>query len=277
MWKCPVCDTHNQQLRCVKCGFDGSCDYEQLPTLSQLPRQVESISRKRAALQAEAQNVLRCPKCGGTQFSLDPSLQCICLSCGNHFSTAQAAETPNAEISTNATDQPDTTQAPQKRTRGKIETWALRLGMVCIPLHAVSFYVTLHAPEIVLILIAMQLLMQYYLWKKGFACNAFLKRIWKFPDRFGLTHSTPPIKKTTASVFSSIPKIIFDSFAYVLTSLIIRWPAYIIMLLGYLAIFTPMADLGGGGLLYKLFDVWLKLLFLYTALWVHGQIRAMRK
>ena len=215
MRKCPVCDTENANLKCRVCGFDGSCDYEQLPTLSRLSRKTDSLSRKRA----------------------------------------------------------DFHTGVKKLTRGKRESWTLRLGMVCIPLHAVSFSVTLHAPEIVLILIAIQLLMQYRLWKKGFSCSAFLKQIWKFPVRFDPTQPIPP----TTSVIKKISKIIFDSFAYALTSLIIRVPAYIIVVLGYLAIFTPMANLGNYGLLYKLFDIWLKFLFLYTALWVHGHIRAMRK
>ena len=33
MWKCPVCETEYDALTaCPKCGFDGSCDYEEYPT-----------------------------------------------------------------------------------------------------------------------------------------------------------------------------------------------------------------------------------------------------
>ena len=33
MWKCPVCETEYDEVTvCPKCGFDGSCDYEQYPT-----------------------------------------------------------------------------------------------------------------------------------------------------------------------------------------------------------------------------------------------------
>ena len=33
MWKCPVCETEYGDVTvCPRCGFDGSCDYEQYPT-----------------------------------------------------------------------------------------------------------------------------------------------------------------------------------------------------------------------------------------------------
>ena len=33
MWKCPVCETEYDEVTvCPKCGFDGSCDYEEYPT-----------------------------------------------------------------------------------------------------------------------------------------------------------------------------------------------------------------------------------------------------
>lgn len=34
MWKCPVCDKENNAATvCPRCGFDGSCDYEEYPTV----------------------------------------------------------------------------------------------------------------------------------------------------------------------------------------------------------------------------------------------------
>ena len=34
MWKCPVCETEYDALTvCPRCGFDGSCDYEEYPTV----------------------------------------------------------------------------------------------------------------------------------------------------------------------------------------------------------------------------------------------------
>ena len=34
MWKCPVCETEYDDVTvCPKCGFDGSCDYEEYPTV----------------------------------------------------------------------------------------------------------------------------------------------------------------------------------------------------------------------------------------------------
>ena len=34
MWKCPVCETeYDEVTACPRCGFDGSCDYEEYPTV----------------------------------------------------------------------------------------------------------------------------------------------------------------------------------------------------------------------------------------------------
>jgi len=95
MWQCPVCETNNSQLQCKKCGFDGSCDYEQYPTLGNPNGRVDAVSRRKAARQAAEAGTLSCPNCGGKQFSVDFEKQLyLCSSCGNRFSPKKAEEKP---------------------------------------------------------------------------------------------------------------------------------------------------------------------------------------
>lgn len=63
MWECPVCKSKNETRICTGCGFDGSCDFLQYPTLAMVkPRPVfESPERisTRAANDANLQNMKR--------------------------------------------------------------------------------------------------------------------------------------------------------------------------------------------------------------------------
>ena len=48
MWKCPVCETEYGDVTvCPRCGFDGSCDYEQYPTAFAVKRATPTRTLRR--------------------------------------------------------------------------------------------------------------------------------------------------------------------------------------------------------------------------------------
>lgn len=47
MERCPVCHTQNEALLCEKCGFDGSLNWEKLPTLAPIPEASAAVSQLR--------------------------------------------------------------------------------------------------------------------------------------------------------------------------------------------------------------------------------------
>ena len=65
MWKCPVCD-HQQEnsLLCTVCGFDGSQDVEQFPTLAPLTVPHDAVSK----IQSVWGHALSCPACQNRTF-----------------------------------------------------------------------------------------------------------------------------------------------------------------------------------------------------------------
>lgn len=89
MWKCPVCDHSNDTPFCPICGFDRSLDPLVHPTFGPVPGDRKAPSR----LRSERQDLLICPGCGGTAFSLDQSQGLLrCLVCGcTHQSAAKPA------------------------------------------------------------------------------------------------------------------------------------------------------------------------------------------
>ena len=74
---CPVCGRENETLQCIGCGFDGSRDYEQLPTLCQIPDRQMAIS---ARIETRKDLVI-CTQCGGDSFRISRKRGCICVSC----------------------------------------------------------------------------------------------------------------------------------------------------------------------------------------------------
>lgn len=53
MPNCAVCGTKNNTLVCKSCGFDGSCNYEKYPSLGRPAQRPDTVSRRRAALEAK--------------------------------------------------------------------------------------------------------------------------------------------------------------------------------------------------------------------------------
>lgn len=86
MWKCPVCGKENETFLCG-CGFDGSRDYEALPTFGDLgagPRPSKATRRKQ--LQFRQNRLLHCGSCGGTGFAFDLEAMVLrCLQCGEEM------------------------------------------------------------------------------------------------------------------------------------------------------------------------------------------------
>lgn len=82
MWKCPVCDTKNPQLKCKTCGFDGSCDYERHPTLAAIQAPGEAVSRRSVRIRKKYEGFLRCPHCGSVSFGVRlADRMLVCLDC----------------------------------------------------------------------------------------------------------------------------------------------------------------------------------------------------
>lgn len=65
MWICPVCETNNDTLSCTGCGFDGSCNYDDYPTLGRLLQATDTIRRRREKLEEEQKQLVHCPVCKG--------------------------------------------------------------------------------------------------------------------------------------------------------------------------------------------------------------------
>ena len=90
MWKCPVCDRSNDTPFCPVCGFDRSLDPRDHPTFQSVSGNRNTPSR----LRQERQNLLICPGCGCTVFSLDQSAGLLrCPVCG-HTHRISAAPDP---------------------------------------------------------------------------------------------------------------------------------------------------------------------------------------
>lgn len=63
MNKCPVCGKENTGFVCSDCGFDLSCDFERLPTLSMVKSGSFSCSKLKTIREAKFKNVKRCEVC----------------------------------------------------------------------------------------------------------------------------------------------------------------------------------------------------------------------
>lgn len=84
MWICPVCETSNDTLCCAGCGFDGSINCEEYPTLCIPDHIPETVSVLRERMESELKNLMHCPICRGHWFSLDlSSLNFVCRKCGH--------------------------------------------------------------------------------------------------------------------------------------------------------------------------------------------------
>ena len=55
---CPVCGGKCNSLQCSRCGFDGSQDYESLPTLTLLDKPVVSLAKRKAELSDRPRPIL---------------------------------------------------------------------------------------------------------------------------------------------------------------------------------------------------------------------------
>lgn len=83
MWNCPICKRPGQGLQCRECGFDGSLDYENYPSLGKLPRPVKSIVYLQNAWKAKRDDLTACPDCGSWQFYLSKTKSfVVCAECG---------------------------------------------------------------------------------------------------------------------------------------------------------------------------------------------------
>lgn len=94
MRKCPVCQQSADRMVCKNCGFDGSLDREQYPTLGKFPTTQNSaaaLRHRHLEQNQKRKGMLRCSSCGQQQFYLSPSDGAVtCCACGN-------AETQNWE------------------------------------------------------------------------------------------------------------------------------------------------------------------------------------
>lgn len=82
---CPVCKKESSSLLCPCCGFDGSCHYEQYPTLG-IIEHTTAVSQLAAARNKIDGTLFCCPDCSGNQFFLDiQNNRVICVNCRNRF------------------------------------------------------------------------------------------------------------------------------------------------------------------------------------------------
>ena len=94
--RCPVCKEKNPSMLCSKCGFDGSCNYEEYPTFGRL------VTEKRARSWhiGQQETLLRCKKCGDTRFFvLLKDLTYGCISCGERIVVEPGARDMKAKRS----------------------------------------------------------------------------------------------------------------------------------------------------------------------------------
>ncbi len=83
MNRCPVCGKENTGFVCSDCGFDLSCDFERLPTLSMVKSGSLSCSKLKIVREAKFKNVKRCEVCGGYTFYFDEEKYILtCPVCG---------------------------------------------------------------------------------------------------------------------------------------------------------------------------------------------------
>jgi len=98
MWKCPVCEKENETLLC-SCGFDGSRDYETLPTFCELgtgPIPAKA-ARKRGLLQ-EKEDLLTCRGCGASTFAYSRKQAAFrCTRCGRELDWKELSALPGTK------------------------------------------------------------------------------------------------------------------------------------------------------------------------------------
>ena len=85
MWKCPICGKENDTLQCG-CGFDGSRDYEALPTFCELGGAIPAKSSRKSKFRMEKEDMLSCNGCGGKSFGYSRKYASfLCLECGRRL------------------------------------------------------------------------------------------------------------------------------------------------------------------------------------------------
>ena len=90
MGRCPVCGKDNVGLLCTGCGFDGSCDFEQYPTLGALSTAPRALSALRKKQEQEWNDFLRCGVCGGRAFRFNRKKNtAVCMDCFAEISADQ--------------------------------------------------------------------------------------------------------------------------------------------------------------------------------------------
>lgn len=199
MWTCPVCAKENNSLLCTQCGFDGSCDFEQYPSLSQPAEAFDSVSRRKKVILETEKNILHCPSCGKTQFSVDfERQQYLCVSCNHRFSInpnndqreeTRAPQNASGIVRPSTDDDPtglsvaeevkqqatacQSPKNPSKQSRHTgFERTVLWLGWAVLLIHLLligdNLTSTLSLSPVLLILMGITVFMQYHLWKRGF-------------------------------------------------------------------------------------------------------------
>ena len=80
MHRCRVCDRENSILNCSYCGYDGSTDYEQLPTLVPLlvNKEIPAVSARKK----DRMNRVICKNCGSEFFRIMQTGNTYCAVCG---------------------------------------------------------------------------------------------------------------------------------------------------------------------------------------------------
>lgn len=173
MPNCAVCGTKNNTLVCKSCGFDGSCNYEKYPSLGRPAQRPDTVSRRRAALEAKnaAAQAAAAPKKPVPQKPATPTPP-----------PAQKPVTQTPPVSKPATTAPakpaaqpaPVPAAPTGRSRGFLEKLTILLGWITLGL--LAFFALYDAEEFLgsdslvgtVIFFAIGLLMQRRLLRKGF-------------------------------------------------------------------------------------------------------------
>ena len=84
MWTCPVCNANTSDTVCTECGFDRSCDYENLRTFTYIPNNISpALKRQEEWIAVHTPDILICGYCRGIKFNFyTESKRFVCTKCG---------------------------------------------------------------------------------------------------------------------------------------------------------------------------------------------------